>query len=167
MKCSFLRRGAAAAAIAAGAGLIAMAGTGPAGAAAAPAARPAAHPAAPSWASAIVLVTCRHHGVVTPRSYVLACADGNDFLSGLRWAYWQGTGYGWGWEHLNSCKPNCSAGHFHRYRVLVTVWRPKWRGKHIHQLKFTRLTAIYTHRRPLRFTSSGKTHHPQTFTWHL
>jgi hypothetical protein len=166
MKCSFLRRGRIAASIAVGAGAIALAASLPAAAATSAPSQPA-RPAAAAWGRAVVLVNCQHHGVVLPRSFVLACADGNDFLSNLSWVSWRGVAYGSGIEHLNSCVPNCGKGHFHSYPVLITAWRAKWRGHHINQLHFTRLTLIYTHRRPVRFTAHGKTHHPQTYTYHL
>jgi hypothetical protein len=158
MKCSFLRRGKTAIAIAASVGAIALAGSLPASAATATA--PAARPA---WA--VVLVNCQHHGVVLPSSFVLSCADGNDFLTNLHWVSWRAVAYGSGVEHVNSCVPNCSAGHFHRFPVLITVWRAVPRGHQ--QFKFTRLTAIYPRKRPLRFNSHGKKHHPLTFTWHV
>lgn len=170
MKCSFLRRGRAAASIAIGAGAMVMASGLPATAAPArPAeqARPAtaAQPATgPAWPS--VLVNCRRHGVVMPRTFILTCADANDFLTNLHWVSWHAVAYGSGIEHINSCMPSCAAGHFRRFPVLITVWRARVRG-HLREFKFTRLTAIYPHRRPLRFNSHGHRHHPLTFTWHV
>jgi hypothetical protein len=171
MKSSFLRRGMAAASIAVSAGAIVMAAGLPASAAAAqPAAQArlatAARPAvSPAWA--FVLVTgCTHHGVIMPSSYVLACGDGNDYLTGLHWVSWHSVAYGWGWEKINSCTPNCARGHFRSYPVLVNLWRARVRG-HLRQFKYTRLTVVYTRKRPLRFTSHGKRHHPPTYTWHV
>jgi hypothetical protein len=167
MKCSFLRRGKAAASIAVAVGAIAMAGALPASAATSshPAAQAAARPAAASWANTVVLVNCRHHGVVTPRTYILSCADANDYLASLRWVSWRSVAYGSGVEHINTCVPNCAAGHFHRFPVLVTAWRAKPRGHS--QWKLTRVTVIYTRNRPLRFTAQGKRHHPLTYTWRV
>jgi len=165
MTFSLLRRGKAAAAIAIGAGAIAMAGSLPASAApAAPRANEA--PGSASWAGPVVLVNCQHHGVVTPRSFVLSCADHDDFLTNMHWVSWRAVAYGSGVEHTNNCIPNCASGHFHRFPVLITVWRPKLRDRHDH-FKFTRITLIYPRNRPLRFNAHGKKHHPLTFTFHV
>ena len=77
---------------------------------------------------------------VRPRSLVVACADGNFYVTGLSWTRWDarradGSGVG----HLNDCKPYCAAGHFHTYPVAVSldaVARCGSRG----ELQFTRLT---------------------------
>ena len=140
--------------------------------AAAPAARPQAHrahlrPAATDWVHAVVLVNCAHHAVILPRSFTLTCADANDVLTGLSWVSWRNVAFGSGTERINSCIPNCAAGHFHSYHALITLWRAQPRGHGTGQLKFTRLTEVYTGARPVRFTAHGKSHHPATFTWHL
>jgi hypothetical protein len=159
---SLLRRGRMAAALAVSAGAIALAGVGPASAATAAAAQPATI----DWVHAVVLVNCQHHGVILPRTFILTCADANDFLTNLSWVSWRDVAFGSGIEHVNSCVPSCAAGHFRRFHALITVWRPRPRGHGTGQLRFTRLTEIYTGARPVRF-SHGKPHHPQTFTWHL
>lgn len=161
MNCSFLRRGKTAAAIAIGASAIALAASLPATAATMP-----RHQARSSWAGAVVLVNCQHKGLVLPSKYILACADGNDYLTGMRWVSWRTVAYGSGWEVAKSCVPNCSASHFHRFRVLITLWRPK-RRHHTDRWKFTRLTVIYTGRRPLKFNRHGRREHPLTYTWHV
>ncbi|HUZ26432.1 MAG TPA: hypothetical protein VMV07_21975 [Streptosporangiaceae bacterium] len=162
MKCSLLRRGrlvAMTAAVAMGAGALSLAAALPAAAStAAPAQaaiqpaqaaiQPATRAAAPAWAHPIVLVNCRHHGVVLPRKYILTCADANNYLTRLRWVSWRTVAYGSGIEHINNCVPSCAAGHFHRFRVLITVWRPKRWKHHPGWFTFTRFTVIYTHRRP-------------------
>jgi hypothetical protein len=160
MNCSFLRRGKTAAAIAISASAIALAASLPATAATAP------HHGRSSWAGAVVLVNCQRRGVVLPSSYILACADGNDFLTGMSWVSWRTVAYGSGVEVAKSCVPNCSASRFKRFPVLITLWRAKRRG-HSGQFKFTRLTVIYTGRRPLKFNRHGKKEHPLTYTWHV
>lgn len=165
MKCTFLRRGKAAAVIAVSASAIALGGALPAtSASAAPVA--AARPAAPAWVGPVVLGDCHFHGLVMPRSFILSCADHNDFLTGLHWVTWRHVAFGSGIEHVNNCVPNCSHGRFHRFKVLITLWRAKPRGHH-GQFKFTRLTLLYPRHRPLRFTIHGKKHHPLTFTFHV
>ena len=165
MRCSFLQRGKTAAAIAIGASAIALAASLPAAAATRHPARPA-RPAAAGWTGAVVLVNCQHKGLVLPRSFILACADGDDFLTGMHWVSWRNVASGSGVEVAKSCVPNCSASHFRRFPVLITLWRAKRRGHH-GQFKFTRLTVIYTGRRPLKFNRHGKKEHPLTFTWHV
>ena len=162
MRCSFLQRGKTAAAIAIGASAIALAASLPATAAT----RHPARPAAAAWTGAVVLVNCQHKGLVLPRSFILACADGGDFLTGMRWVSWRTVAYGSGVEVAKSCVPNCSASRFKRFPVLITLWRAKRRG-HSDQFKFTRLTVIYTGRRPLKFNRHGKKEHPLTYTWHV
>jgi hypothetical protein len=88
-------------------------------------------------------------------------------LTHLTWVSWRSVAYGSGTERVNSCIPNCAAGHFHSYHALITLWRARARGHGTGQLKFTRLTEVYTGARPLRFTAAGKRHHPLTFTWHV
>jgi hypothetical protein len=166
VKFSLLRRGQVAAAVAIGAGAIALAGIMPASAATTSAA-PQARPASTDWVHAVVLVTCQHHGVVVPRSFILTCADANDALFSLSWVSWRNVAYGSGIERINTCVPNCAAGHFRNYRALITLWRVRARGHGTGQLKFTRLTEIYPGARPLRFTAHGKRYHPLTFTWHV
>jgi hypothetical protein len=171
---SVLRRGQLVAALAVSAGAIALAGTMPASAATAGHQAPhsrsvvrAARPAGTDWVHAVVLVNCQHHAVVLPRTFILTCADANDALVNLRWVSWRGVAYGSGTERINTCHPNCAAGHFRSYHALITVWRPRARGHGTGQLRFTRLTEVYTGARPLRFTAGGRPYHPATFTWHV
>jgi hypothetical protein len=155
--------------IAAGLGALALVGGGPALAAtasAAAAATPAtARPAAPRGD---VLVNCTGRAQARPGSYVLTCADGNDYLAGLRWVSWSGgAAFGRGTEHVNDCVPNCAQGHFHAYPVLVTAWRAVARPGHAGQRYFSRLTGIYTGKRPTYYRGPGQKYYPQTVTWPL
>jgi hypothetical protein len=162
MRFSFLHRSKVLAVAAAGASAIALASTLPAAAA-------TSHQAAqarPAWNGPVVLVSCKFHGEVMPRKFVLSCGDGNDWLGGLRWVSWRHVAYGSGVEHLNNCIPNCGAGHFRKFHVLVTAWRARQRG-HTGQWKFTRLTVIYTRHLPHRFNAHGKKRHPLTWTFHV
>lgn len=68
---------------------------------------------------------CTSNVRVRPRSVTFACADGNFYATGLRWMRWgaraaTATGVG----RQNDCTPNCAAGHFHAYRIAVTLSRP-------------------------------------------
>ena len=124
-------------------------------------------PAGTDWVHAVVLVNCQHRAVILPHSFVLTCADANDALTSLSWVSWRNVAFGSGTERVNSCIPSCAAGHFHSYHALITLWRPRARGHGTGQLKFTRLTEVYTGARPVRFTAGGKRHRPGTFTWHV
>jgi hypothetical protein len=63
-------------------------------------------------------------GVVRPRSIVLACGDGNFYLTGITWSRWgmqEALGIGVG--HQNDCLPDCARGRFHSYRVALELDR--------------------------------------------
>lgn len=121
-----------------------------------------AHPAAKP-----VVFNCTK-AQVRPGSFTLTCADGNDYLAGLHWVSWSGgAAFGRGTEHVNDCIPNCAQGHFHAYPVLVTAWRAVARPGHPGQRYFSRLTDIYTGKRPTYYRGPGKKYYPQTVTWPL
>jgi hypothetical protein len=112
------------------------------------AAPPAVHP--PSTKS-LVVVDCSGQGQVRPASYVIACADANDQLTGLRWTRWgPNIASGTGQETVNDCTPTCVAGHEHTYPVDVTLSAPApWSG-HAGTLRFGMLTLRYSGGRPPR-----------------
>jgi len=114
--------GAAAAILAAGAG----------SATAAPAAR------------GVVVVTCTGRTAVRPSSYVLTCADGNNYLAGLRWVHWSGVAFATGVQRINACFPTCAAGKFYSFPVLVNLWRAQPLPRHRGLAYFTRLTLVRT-----------------------
>ena len=118
---------------------------------------PAPHAAAPG---APVLVDCTNHARVQPRQFVLTCADGNDYLSRMRWAAWTSHAFGAGLERINDCVPSCAKGTFRSYPVLVTLWRPRPLAG-AHTLHFTRLTTVFSGKRPV---SAGKTITVRTWT---
>jgi hypothetical protein len=85
------------------------------------AAAPSALAARPSHP---VLPTCAGKAAVKPSRFVIACADANFALIGLRWSRWNATeGVAKGTSVLNTCDPNCADGRFARSRVTVRVWR--------------------------------------------
>lgn len=70
-----------------------------------------------------------------PRELTLACNDGNYYLIKLKWGSWttrRATGSGV--AEINDCAPNCAAGHFHAYRVSVTLTKPKHCAKVTHKV---------------------------------
>jgi len=106
-----------------------------------------------------VVVTCAHTTAVRPSTYVLTCADYNNYLASLRWASWTGVAFGTGVQRINACYPSCAAGKFYSFPVLVNLWRamPLRRGV----LYFTRLTLVHTG--SLRFPHNPNLPLTQTF----
>src|ERR1700736_6495237 len=69
-----------------------------------------------------VVINCQGQPQVRPGSFTLACADGNDYLSGLSWTSWTPRlASGYGTQVIDDCLPYCAAGHFHSYPVLVVL----------------------------------------------
>ena len=69
-----------------------------------------AHPAAP--AARLVVFDCPgQHAMVRPKSFVLACADGNSALQKLAWSTWaSGLASAKGTLVQNDCTPYCAPG---------------------------------------------------------
>jgi hypothetical protein len=96
---------------------------------------------------------------VRPHSIVVACADGNFFLSGLRWSRWDaGAAVGAGVGHQNLCTPSCAEGHFRRYAVAVRLFRPVACSKG--GRLFTRLSWRFTKTKPPGATRTGSARFP-------
>ncbi len=69
----------------------------------------------------------------------MTCADGNALLKRAHWKWWgQRSAGGAATFVANDCKPNCAAGHFHRYPVTDWLHRP------VHGM-FSRLTMHLVH----------------------
>lgn len=128
----------------------------------------AAQPQRPGTASGVpVVVNCAMHAQTQPGQYILACADGNAYVAGLHWAAWgSSAAFATGSEAFNDCIPNCLAGHFLSFPVLVAAWRAEpWPG-HAGVRYFTQMTLIYTG--SLSYTVDGKVYHlPSTTTFPL
>jgi hypothetical protein len=112
-----------------------------------------AHPQARSVPAAaaprMVVLDCTGHPTVAPKSFVLACADGNYYFDRLSWTGWT--------THLasasgrlveNDCMPTCVAGHFHAYPALVVLWGDAGVNGHPGEHRYTMLTQILTGPRP-------------------
>jgi hypothetical protein len=70
--------------------------------------------------AAIGLPDCTGKLVVRPSSVVLACGDDNFQAKQLRWSGWgQSFAAAQGTASVNDCKPDCAAGHFHSYPVIL------------------------------------------------
>lgn len=103
-------------------------------------------PKAPAWL-ATVLIDCRHHANVAPRTFVISCADANNILVHLSWRSWRTrAAFGHGWDAINTCRPTCAAGHFRLHSILVIAWGVRhWFDNHWF---FTHLTIVFTQKLP-------------------
>lgn len=147
-----------AAAVAAAAGI----GLGSAAAAGRP-----QHGPGPAASGLPVVVSCTGHAQTRPSRYVLACGDGNAYLTGLHWSSWgPASAFAAGTDTFKVCIPSCTAGHLHNFPALAALWRAEQLPGHPGTRYFTRLTVIYTGSRSYR--AGGKTYHlPQTVTYPL
>ncbi|GAA3378901.1 hypothetical protein GCM10020367_60290 [Streptomyces sannanensis] len=94
-------------------------------------------------------VDCFSHARIRPHDFLLACGDGNNGLTTLRWSTWGPTSaVGSGLDVLNDCQPYCAAGKFHAYPVTVKLDRPETWQQHPPLKHFTRLQLVYTDRKP-------------------
>jgi len=106
---------------------------------------PAAQAAPPRpAASAPALVNCLGKATVKPRSFIITCADGNNYLASLKWSHWASTASGKGINWINDCVPACFDGKFYKYPAQVYLWRARPRPRHSGQEYFTRMTLTYT-----------------------
>jgi hypothetical protein len=113
-----------------------------------------AHPARAATVSAapqtVVLDCPGESGQVKPKDFILTCADGYTYLDKLAWTSWTpALASASGSLVENDCVPNCVAGHFHRYPVLVVLWRRIEVTNASFEHCYSRMTLIYTGRRPL------------------
>ena len=114
-----------------------------------------------------VVVNCLFKPQTRPSSVVLTCADANDVLAQLHWVSWgSSAAFATGIEQINNCTPNCAAGKFINYPVLVDLWRPEPLPGHPGVLHFSRVTRVYTANRPPLYFCNGTriTCYPQTST---
>ncbi|MCK7624288.1 hypothetical protein MUU72_14455 [Streptomyces sp. RS10V-4] len=131
-------RAAAAFTLCAGAALAAV--SVPAPAAAAPARSGRDRPA---------VIDCTGIARVRPGNFILACGDGNNVLTSLRWSQWRsGAALGRGTDLVNDCRPYCAAGRFHGYPVRVRFDSPQRRAGHTGQWRYTRVILTYPANRP-------------------
>ena len=94
------------------------------------------------YAKQVVVLDCQGHPQVRPARYTLACADGNDYLSGLAWTSWgPRRASGTGTEHVNDCVPYCAAGRIRSYPVRVVLWDGKAAGPG--RQRYTKITEVY------------------------
>jgi hypothetical protein len=121
------------------AGLLAASGT--------PAATAVAVAPASAGSTTVVMVNCAGQGQIRPGGYDIGCTA-NEMLATLHWQTWRGTAYGNGVLKVDDCTPTCAQGKYIKYPVLTVLWRPKaWPGHPGHRY-FTRVTWIFTGKRP-------------------
>jgi hypothetical protein len=107
----------------------------------------ARHTSAGMYSQLTVVLNCQGQPRVRPGSYVLACADANDYLTRLSWRSWgPGLASATGVQKENDCVPDCASGHFRSYPVNVVFWgsaaaRPG-------EQRFTKVTLLYPGARP-------------------
>jgi len=98
----------------------------------------------------MVVFDCPGQGALTrPHSLILACADGNAYVSKLAWTSWTpAVASAVGTLVENDCTPTCVGGHFHSYPALVVLWGNAAVRKHPGEHRYTMLTQILTGPRP-------------------
>jgi hypothetical protein len=128
------------------AGLMATAGTA---SAVMVAASPASASPASAGSSQVVVVDCHGHGQVEPAAFDnFGCMPSQELLTGLTWTSWNAVAFGHGNLEVNNCTPTCARGTFVKYPVLTVLYRARPRPRHAGQEYFSRLTWIYTGKRP-------------------
>jgi hypothetical protein len=112
-----------------------------------------------------VVINCRGNALVRPSAFQLACADGDDYLSGLRWTAWSpGYASAGGTQVVNTCAPSCARGKFRGYPVRVILWGSAGHGG---VRRYTMITLLYTGREPSVGSGSAKMAGPPSVTGNL
>jgi hypothetical protein len=115
-----------------------------------------------------VIIDCLNKLQVRPGSFVLTCADGNDYLTGLTWTSWTSTqAQATGREWVNDCQPDCAQGHSHRYPVLAVFSHPAAVANHPGEKHFSKLTLHYPGARPPQYKNGKQVPGPKTVTLSL
>jgi hypothetical protein len=92
-----------------------------------------------------VVIGCQGSSVVMPRTFTLACADGNDYLSNLSWTAWRAAyASATGTQTMNDCMPTCVQGTFHTYPVNVVFWGSAPVTGNSTQRRYSMITLRYT-----------------------
>lgn len=111
------------------------------------ASRSALAPAGRIYSQYTVVPNCQGKAQVRPGSYILACADANDYLAKLSWTSWTpGLASATGVQQENNCTPDCASGHFRGYPVDVIFWGSA--AVHPGEVRYTKVTLLYPGARP-------------------
>jgi hypothetical protein len=107
--------------------------------------------AAPASAatSPVVAPNCAGQGQVRPKTFDnFGCMPSQESLVGLSWQSWTTVAIGHGHLKVNNCTPTCAQGTFVKYPVHTELWRARAWPDHPGQKYFSRLTWIFTGKRP-------------------
>jgi hypothetical protein len=118
--------------------------------------------------SRFVVIDCASKPRTRPVSFVIACADGNNYLTRLTWTKWtQGLASGEGRETANDCQPSCAQGKLHIFHVQVILRGSAVVKRHGRERRYTTLTLHYPGLRP-RYQDGRKwISGPETVTYQL
>jgi hypothetical protein len=74
----------------------------------------------------VVVQPCAGKAEVRPSTFTISCADGNSYLTKLKWSSWGSTvARAIGVFTINNCDPYCAAGKFVSSDAVVTLSKPK------------------------------------------
>ncbi len=120
----------------------------------------AAVPASAASGPVVLVDPCHGRGLVRPAVYDIGCMPSNEFVSNLSWTSWRSVAFGGGILRVNNCTPasSCGPAKFTRYPILTVLWGAKPWPHHPGRDYFSRLTWIFTGKRPAHTPVS------QTFT---
>jgi hypothetical protein len=69
-----------------------------------------------------VLSYCLKPATVKPSSIVIACGDGNRYITGIHWTNWgKKSAKAAGVLHWDDCQPACFSGHYHLRNVQFSA----------------------------------------------
>jgi hypothetical protein len=142
--------------IRAGIAAAALAVAGAAAAVSLAAAPASAVPASAHQASAttVVLVNqCTGKGQVKPAGNIPlpGCMTSQELIQHASWTSWGSVAFGSSEFTVNNCTPSSSCGpsKYTKYPVLMVLWKAKhWSGGNGHEDYFSRMTVIFTGKRP-------------------
>jgi hypothetical protein len=107
-------------------------------------------------------------GQIRPRTFILTCADRNDYLTRLSWSAWSSAfASGTGTQMINACAPDCSVGTFHSFPVDVVFWHSAPVPQHPGKRYFSRVTVLYPGTRPPTYRHAKPQTGPETWTGSL
>jgi hypothetical protein len=91
------------------------------------------------------------HGQVQPGQILLDCLSGNVIVKTPAWKYWTGVSARSGGAVLwvNTCKPDCAAGHYRKYAASLVLYRMRSSHGSGH---YTRMRLQYSHNGPRKYT---------------
>jgi hypothetical protein len=120
------------------------------------------------YSERIVVLNCLGQAQVRPSSFILACADANDYLTKLSWTSWEpNLASAYGTQEENDCIPYCAAGHFHAYPVDVVLWGGTAVIGSPGTQRYRTITLLYPGKRPPIYNGHKYVEGPQTVTMSL